>query len=86
MIALKHRVASVGFKFTERNIPRKLRLAKLKQQGIASGSHFNALQKGHDVEYQGQRLYAQQYTFYSWRPSGDYLWRQRKASAAEQPR
>ena len=68
VIALKHRVASVGFKFTESNIPRKLRLAKLKQQGIASGSHFNALQKGHDVEYQGQRLYAQQYTFYSWRP------------------
>ncbi|TMS63983.1 MBL fold metallo-hydrolase, partial [Pseudoalteromonas sp. S1941] len=51
-IALQHRVPSVGYKLTEKCIPRKLKIDKLQQDGIASGGHYNLLQKGQDVEYQ----------------------------------
>ncbi len=65
---LKHRVPSVAFKITERNIPRKLHLDKLANDGVATGSHYNLLQKGFDVEYQGKLLRAEEYTFPSWQP------------------
>ncbi|WP_343224802.1 ribonuclease Z [Pseudoalteromonas sp. OOF1S-7] len=68
IIPLKHRVPSFGFKITEAQIPRKLRIKQLHMEGIASGPHYNLLQKGQDVIYQGQQLTAKTYTFPSWRP------------------
>ncbi|MCO7197973.1 ribonuclease Z [Pseudoalteromonas sp. OANN1] len=67
-IALQHRVPSVGYKLTEKCIPRKLKIDKLQQDGIASGGHYNLLQKGQDVEYQGRLLTSDDYSFYSWQP------------------
>ncbi|WP_353507003.1 ribonuclease Z [Pseudoalteromonas sp. SCSIO 43201] len=67
-IALQHRVPSVGYKLTEKCIPRKLKISKLQQDGIGSGGHYNLLQKGQDVEYQSQLLRSADYSFYSWRP------------------
>ncbi|WP_199539718.1 ribonuclease Z [Pseudoalteromonas sp. NC201] len=68
IIALQHRVPSVGYKLTEKCIPRKLKIDKLQQDGIASGGHYNLLQKGQDVEYQGRLLTSNNYSFYSWQP------------------
>lgn len=68
IIALQHRVPSVGYKLTEKCIPRKLKIDKLQQDGIASGGHYNLLQKGQDVEYQGRLLTPDDYSFYSWQP------------------
>ncbi|ASD69196.1 MBL fold metallo-hydrolase [Pseudoalteromonas piscicida] len=68
IIALQHRVPSVGYKLTEKCIPRKLKIDKLQQDGIASGGHYNLLQKGQDVEYQGRLLTSDDYSFYSWQP------------------
>lgn len=68
IIALQHRVPSVGYKLTEKCIPRKLKIDKLQQDGIASGGHYNLLQKGQDVEYQGRLLTSDNYSFYSWQP------------------
>ncbi|MCF2906827.1 ribonuclease Z [Pseudoalteromonas sp. DL2-H2.2] len=68
IIPLKHRVPSFGFKITEALIPRKLRIKQLQNEGIATGPHYNLLQKGQDVIYQGQRLAADTYAFPSWRP------------------
>ena len=65
---LKHRVPSVAFKITERNIPRKLHLDKLANDGVATGSHYNLLQKGRNVEFQGKLLRAEEYSFPSWQP------------------
>lgn len=65
---LKHRVPSYGFKLIESSIPNKLRIKKLKNEGIATGRHFNQLQKGQDVQFLGQKLSASDYTFPSWRP------------------
>ncbi|MDP4486510.1 ribonuclease Z [Pseudoalteromonas piscicida] len=67
-IALQHRVPSVGYKLTEKCIPRKLKIDKLQLDGIASGGHYNLLQKGQDVEYQGRLLTSDDYSFYSWQP------------------
>lgn len=67
-IALQHRVPSVGYKLTEKCIPRKLKIDKLQQDGIASGGHYNLLQKGQDVEYQGRLLTSDDYGFQSWQP------------------
>lgn len=67
-IALQHRVPSVGYKLTEKCIPRKLKIDKLQQDGIESGSHYNLLQKGQDVEYQGRLLTSDDYGFQSWQP------------------
>ncbi|CAM3523417.1 MBL fold metallo-hydrolase [Pseudoalteromonas sp. CO342X] len=67
-IALQHRVPSAGYKLTEKCIPRKLKIDKLQQGGIASGGHYNLLQKGQDVEYQGRLLISDDYSFYSWQP------------------
>ncbi|WP_339145069.1 ribonuclease Z [Pseudoalteromonas galatheae] len=68
IIALQHRVPSVGYKLTEKCIPRKLKIDKLQQDGIASGGHYNLLQKGQDVEYQGRLLTSDDYSFHSWQP------------------
>lgn len=68
VVSLKHRVPSVGFKITERLIPRKLALAKLKNDNIESGSHYNLLQKGQDVTHNGQRLKSSDYSYSSWPP------------------
>ncbi|CAM4189313.1 ribonuclease Z [Pseudoalteromonas byunsanensis] len=67
-IELKHRVPSYAYQITECGIPKKLKIEKLKADGIASGPHFNALQKGQDVTYEGKRLCSSEYTFDSWRP------------------
>nr|WP_211200894.1 ribonuclease Z [Pseudoalteromonas sp. JC3] len=67
-IALQHRVPSAGYKLTEKCIPRKLKIDQLQQDGIASGGHYNLLQKGQDVEYQGRLLTSDDYSFYSWQP------------------
>ena len=63
---LAHRVASVAFKFEETAIPRKLKLEKLHADKIDSGSHYNQLQKGEDVIYEGQSLKSEEYTFAAW--------------------
>ncbi|CCQ10925.1 Ribonuclease Z [Pseudoalteromonas luteoviolacea B = ATCC 29581] len=68
VITLKHRVPSYGFKITETVIPNKLHLDKLNRQGIKSGSHYNCLQKGQDVEYENHVLTAKEYTYPSWQP------------------
>lgn len=68
VIALQHRVPSVGFKITERQVPRKLRINKLAEDGIPSGPHFNLLQRGQDVEFANKQLKASDYTYFSWRP------------------
>ncbi|KZN56978.1 hypothetical protein N474_10170 [Pseudoalteromonas luteoviolacea CPMOR-2] len=68
IMPLKHRVPSYGFKVTEKIIPNKLRIKSLKADGIPTGAHFNQLQKGLDVEFDGQILYSSKYVFPSWRP------------------
>lgn len=68
ILTLKHRVPSYGFKFTEKLIPRKLRLDKLKHEGIPTGSHLNTMQKGLDVVFNNVLLKADDYTFLSWKP------------------
>ncbi|KID55751.1 metallo-beta-lactamase [Pseudoalteromonas luteoviolacea] len=68
VITLKHRVPSFGFKVSETLIPNKLKTSLLKQHGIATGPHFNQLQKGFDVEYQGKVLASNTYAFPSWQP------------------
>ncbi len=68
IMPLQHRVPSVGFKITETDVPRKLKLTKLAEANIESGPHFNALQKGIDVMYVGQQLKSEQFTYFSWRP------------------
>ncbi|MCF2856038.1 ribonuclease Z [Pseudoalteromonas sp. SMS1] len=68
VMSLKHRVPSYGFKVTEKLIPNKLRIAALKADGIPAGPHFNQLQKGLDVKFNGQTLCSQQYAFPSWKP------------------
>lgn len=67
VIPLKHRVASYGFKISEKLIPKKLKIEKLRSEGIASGAHFNLLQKGENVIFQGKTLLSEDYTFASWR-------------------
>lgn len=67
-LTLKHRVPSYGFKITEQQIPRKLRIEKLKQDGIATGAHYNLLQKGFDAKYDGRTLSSSEYVFPSWQP------------------
>ncbi|MCF6434349.1 ribonuclease Z [Pseudoalteromonas sp. MMG022] len=67
-IELKHRVPSFGYQITECGVPKKLEIAKLEADGIASGPHYNALQKGQDVTYEGKKLRSTEYTFDSWRP------------------
>ncbi|MBD1583878.1 ribonuclease Z [Pseudoalteromonas sp. S16_S37] len=67
-IELKHRVPSFGYKITETQIPKKLKIEQLKADNIESGPHYNALQKGHDVVYKNITLHAKEYTFDSWRP------------------
>ncbi len=66
LIALQHRVPSVGFKFTERKVPLKLKLDKLLADGIESGPHFNRLQRGENATYRGKELASADYTFASW--------------------
>lgn len=66
LITLKHRVPSYGFKFTEKLIPNKLNIDKLRNEGITSGPHFNLLQKGEDVIFQGKTLLSKEYTYPSW--------------------
>ena len=66
IIELQHRVASYAFKITERCIPKKLHIDKLRAQGVESGPHYNQLQKGRDVNYKGQRLLAEHFTYDSW--------------------
>ncbi|WP_125557082.1 ribonuclease Z [Pseudoalteromonas rubra] len=68
IIPLKHRVPSFGFKIKETLIPRKLRVKQLQLEGVASGAHYNLLQKGEDVIYKGRHLSAASYAFPSWRP------------------
>ncbi|MBS3797700.1 ribonuclease Z [Pseudoalteromonas sp. BDTF-M6] len=65
---LQHRVPSYGFKFTEIQIPRKLAIDRLQAQHIASGPHYNLLQRGEDVSYQGRLLSAGDYTYLAWQP------------------
>ncbi|AOT10542.1 ribonuclease Z [Pseudoalteromonas luteoviolacea] len=68
VITLKHRVPSFGFKVSETLIPNKLNIGLLKQHDIATGPHFNQLQKGIDAEYQGRMLESKKYAFPSWQP------------------
>ncbi|WP_176716719.1 ribonuclease Z [Pseudoalteromonas luteoviolacea] len=68
VLELKHRVPSYGFKITEKLIPNKLRIKLLKEDGIPTGAHFNLLQKGRDVEFDGQVLHSEKYAFPSWQP------------------
>ncbi|MCF6439641.1 ribonuclease Z [Pseudoalteromonas luteoviolacea] len=68
VIRLKHRVPSFGFKVTETQIPKKLKINLLKKDGIATGPHYNQLQKGVDADYQGKKLESQKYAFDSWLP------------------
>ncbi len=65
---LQHRVPSHGFKFTETQIPRKLDIELLQAQHIASGPHYNLLQQGEDVTYNGKLLSANDYSYFSWQP------------------
>ncbi|MFC0119562.1 ribonuclease Z [Pseudoalteromonas xiamenensis] len=68
ILELKHRVPSYGFRITELQIPRKLRIEQLQNDGVQSGPHYNTLQKGNDVYFNERFLRAKDYTFYSWRP------------------
>ncbi len=43
---LQHRTASVAFKIRESQVPRRLYLERLRQHGIARGSHLALLQQG----------------------------------------
>ncbi len=65
---LQHRVPSFGYKLTETQIPRKLNIALLQAQLIASGPHYNLLQRGEDVTYNGKRLLANDYSYLAWQP------------------
>lgn len=65
---LQHRVPSFGYKFNETHISRKLDIEKLKAQQIASGPHYNRLQRGEDVVYNGQQLLAKNYSYLAWQP------------------
>ena len=65
---LQHRVPSFGYKFTETRISRKLDIDKLQAQQIASGPHYNRLQRGEDVVCNGQQLLAQSYSYLAWQP------------------
>ncbi|KAF7764568.1 ribonuclease Z [Pseudoalteromonas citrea] len=67
VIKLQHRVPSYGFKLTEKSIPKKLLIDKLTAHGIEPGPHFNALQKGLDVSFNGKLLVADNFTYNSWR-------------------
>ncbi|EPJ55044.1 MAG: binuclear zinc phosphodiesterase [Osedax symbiont Rs2] len=62
-ISLSHRVASVAYHFCESAIGLRLDIEKLKSDKIASGPHWNQLQKGLDVEVGGQMLKSSDYTF-----------------------
>ncbi|WP_199775699.1 ribonuclease Z [Pseudoalteromonas sp. T1lg22] len=65
---LQHRVPSQGFKFIETQIPRKLDIERLRAEQIASGPHYNLLQRGEDVSYNGVLLRADDYTYFAWQP------------------
>lgn len=65
---LKHRVPCVGFEIIEKAIPNKLNITKLNEDGIISGPHYNQLQQGHNVTYQGRNLLSKEYAYPSWRP------------------
>ena len=67
-IALSHRVASVAYHFSETDIQLRLDVEKLKADKIASGPHWNLLQKGLDVEVDGQVLKSSDYTFVAHTP------------------
>ncbi|WP_440056515.1 ribonuclease Z (plasmid) [Pseudoalteromonas sp. T1lg65] len=66
--ALQHRVPSVAYKITEVKVPKKLKIEKLKSEGVETGAHYNALQKGLDAIYDGRKLLAIDYTYPSWCP------------------
>ncbi|OOV86849.1 ribonuclease Z [Oceanospirillum linum] len=64
---LSHRVPSWAYRFEETGIPKKLNLARLKEDGIPSGHHYACLQAGEDVELpDGRVLNSAEYTFDSW--------------------
>ncbi|BBN83961.1 ribonuclease Z [Pseudoalteromonas sp. A25] len=67
-IKLKHRVPSFGYKVTEAQVPKKLKIDQLQANNIESGPHYNTLQKGHNVDYKGTTLHAHQYTYDSYKP------------------
>ncbi|WP_298718680.1 ribonuclease Z [uncultured Oceanisphaera sp.] len=48
-LPLSHRVPSFGYEFVETGLPRKLDVAKLKADGIASGPEWGRLQRGERV-------------------------------------
>ncbi|WP_051560369.1 MBL fold metallo-hydrolase [Marinobacterium jannaschii] len=56
VVALNHRVASYAYRFTENNVPRRLRKELLQQQGVPSGPEWGLLQKGRDVYLADGRL------------------------------
>ncbi|MFY8275185.1 MBL fold metallo-hydrolase [Pseudoalteromonas sp. SSDWG2] len=66
--ALKHRVPSYAFKFTETRIQRKLNIEKLSADGVGSGPHYNRLQRGENVTFEGRDLRSDDYTFLAWQP------------------
>ncbi len=67
-ISLSHRVASVAYHFCETGIGLRLDVEKLNADKIASGPHWNLLQKGLDVEVEGQNLRSSDYTFVAHAP------------------
>ena len=67
-IALSHRVDSVAYHFSETDIQLRLDVEKLKADKIATGPHWNLLQKGQDVEVAGQLLKSTDYTFVAHAP------------------
>ncbi|MCF2860622.1 MBL fold metallo-hydrolase [Pseudoalteromonas sp. Cnat2-41] len=64
--ALQHRVPSKAYRFDEYAIPLKLDIAQLKRHHIDSGRHYNQLQRGENVTFEGRTLTATQYTYPSW--------------------
>lgn len=65
-LPLSHRVPSVAFRFTECDVPVQLRVDKLQQAGVASGPHWQQLQRGEDAEFQGRMLMAAEFTHAKW--------------------
>lgn len=59
---LNHGVPCVGFRVSERS-KRRVKMDDLRDRGIPEGPHIGELQRGNKVEYDGERLDPERYTY-----------------------
>lgn len=60
-IALEHGIPCIGFRLDENN-SRKIAMSKLKKDGVQEGPWIAQLQEGKDMEYNGKKYLASEYT------------------------